>query len=133
MTVYSWSNPLQNQQAKRSTPELSSEGSSTDSPVQTAQNLPKRKKLSAEEKAEKRKQQTREASKLYRQRKKVLETELSDKISQLEEEKKKMMEQFQASQREVQKLKEENNNLKQKTIQRGGEVIDMICVFLTPL
>lgn len=48
----------------------------------------KRKKLSPEEKQMKRKQQTRAASKLYRQRKKELESQLSERLDELEKEKK---------------------------------------------
>jgi len=72
----------------------------------------KKRKMSIDEKAEKRKSQTRTASKLYRQRRKALEVQLSEKLDQLESEKKQLMSEQRAAQELLLKMKEENEKLR---------------------
>eukprot|EP00027_Filamoeba_sp_ATCC50430_P008019 CAMPEP_0168548750 /NCGR_PEP_ID=MMETSP0413-20121227/4735_1 /TAXON_ID=136452 /ORGANISM="Filamoeba nolandi, Strain NC-AS-23-1" /LENGTH=482 /DNA_ID=CAMNT_0008579089 /DNA_START=82 /DNA_END=1530 /DNA_ORIENTATION=+ len=64
------------------------------------------------EKAEKRKQQTRNASKLYRQRKKALEAQLNERLNALEEEKRILLNEQKNAEIMLRKLKDENERLK---------------------
>jgi len=76
----------------------------------------KKSKLSTEQKAQKRKQQTRTASKLYRQRKKALEVQLSERLAELEEEKRILMTEHAAANALLKNLKEENEKLKKEQV-----------------
>eukprot|EP01114_Cavostelium_apophysatum_P012462 TRINITY_DN2794_c0_g1_i1.p1 TRINITY_DN2794_c0_g1~~TRINITY_DN2794_c0_g1_i1.p1 ORF type:complete len:506 (+),score=171.75 TRINITY_DN2794_c0_g1_i1:107-1624(+) len=72
----------------------------------------KKRKMGTEEKAAKRKEQTRAASKLYRQRRKKLEVELSERLERLEEEKKQLINEKKAADALLEKLKDENSKLR---------------------
>lgn len=61
----------------------------------------------------KRKLQTRAASKLYRQRKKAMELQLTERLQRLEDEKKTLIHQNQLAARLLQKLQEENARLRE--------------------
>ncbi|PRP85785.1 hypothetical protein PROFUN_05977 [Planoprotostelium fungivorum] len=64
------------------------------------------------EKSLKRKLQTRAASKLYRQRKKAMELQLTERLQRLEDEKKALIHQNQLAEKLLRKLQEENTRLR---------------------
>jgi len=80
----------------------------------TTTKVSKRRKLTAEEKVEKRKLQTRSASKIYRQRRKALETQLSEKLEELENEKKLLISERRQAEDTLKKVKEENEKLRRQ-------------------
>jgi len=82
----------------------------------------KKRKLTPEEKIEKRKQQTRAASKLYRQRRKGLEQKLLAQLEKLEKEKKEIVEKQQLAQQLLQNLKEENEALRKQQMNESQRV-----------
>jgi len=84
-----------------------------DSKITTNSGKQKRRKLTTEEKSQKRKQQTRAASKLYRQRRKALETQLSERLDIMEKEKNALAREKKAADDMLQKLQAENQSLRQ--------------------
>jgi len=75
-----------------------------------------------EDKFSKRKKQVRTASKLYRQRKKELEKQLTSRLISLEQEKKMLLREQIVSERLLQNLKEENDRLKRQQAGNATEI-----------
>lgn len=81
----------------------------------------KKRKLSQEQKIAKRKQQTRTASKVYREKRKNIEKHLLEQLAKLEEEKNILLNEQQAAQSLLTNLKEENEGLKRKQVKKSEE------------
>lgn len=68
------------------------------------------------------KQQTRAASKTYRQRKKALETDLMERVEKLESEKRALLERLQVSEDMISKLNNENMQIRHAQVNEAAQV-----------
>mmetsp|Transcript_16893 Transcript_16893/g.18795 ORF Transcript_16893/g.18795 Transcript_16893/m.18795 type:complete len:591 (-) Transcript_16893:50-1822(-) len=88
---------------------------------------------SAEEKLEQRAAKSRNASRLYRQRKKAFVEQLNNKMESLTNENNKLMQDFQQQQELLRKLAEENTYLKNTRVNNSTELEQQRRVLLTKL